>query len=77
MDRKKCGTNDKKDFIQLNGLSSDYKGTRKFLKAILLSMYGSAYPPHFGNARRSEIMKQYVSSKVMGKLNAFCLPCFK
>ena len=38
------GTNEK-GFIQLNGLSSDYKGSRKFLKAVLLSMHGSAYPP--------------------------------
>ena len=28
------GANDKKGFIQLNGLSSGYKGIRKFLKAI-------------------------------------------
>ena len=32
-------------------------------------MLGSAYPPHFGNARRSEIMKQFVTSKVISKIN--------
>ena len=43
----KCGTNDKKDFIQLNGLSPSYKGTLKFcFKADLFSMHGSAYPFH-------------------------------
>ena len=46
-----------KGFIQLNGLLSGDKGTQKFLKAVLLSMCDSAYPPHFGNARRSKIMK--------------------
>ena len=45
-------TNDKKDFIQLNGLSLGYKGIPKFLKAVLLSMYGSANPSLFGNAKR-------------------------
>ena len=50
------GTNDKKGFIQLNWLSSGFKGIRKFLKAILLSIYGFAYPPHFVNAK-SELLK--------------------
>ena len=51
-------TNHKKSFfIQLNRLSSDYKGSLKFLKAVLFSMYGSAYPSHFGNARRNQIIK--------------------
>ena len=44
------GTNDK-GLIQVNGLSSGYKDTRKFLKTVLSSMYGSAYPPYIGNAR--------------------------
>ena len=73
-----AGTNNKKDLIKLNRLSSGYKSTGKFLKAILLLMYGSAYPSHFGNAR-SEIMKQFVTSKVIGEINdnASCLPCLK
>ena len=57
------GTNDKKGFIQLNGLSSDYKVPENFLKAVLLSMYSSAYLPHFENAR-SEVMKRFATSKV-------------
>ena len=40
------GTNDKVVFIQVNGLPSGYKGTWKFLKAILLSMHGPAYSSH-------------------------------
>ena len=55
---------DGKSFIQLNGLSSGYKGIQKFLKAVSLFMHSSAYPPHFGNAR-SEIMKLFVTSKGM------------
>ena len=73
------GTNVKKGFIKLNGVSSSYQGNRNFLKAILLSMYDSAYPPHYKNARRSEIMKWFVTSKVVSKINAnaSCLPCLK
>ena len=41
-DRWKYGTNHEKDLIQLNGLSSGYKGTLKFLKAVLFTMYGPA-----------------------------------
>ena len=42
-------------------------------------MCGSAYPPQFENARRSEIMKQFVTSKVIRKINddAAFLVCFK
>ena len=42
-------------------------------------MYGSAYPSHFENARRSQTMKQFVISKAISKINddASCLPCFK
>ena len=43
-----------------------------FWKAVLLFMYGSAYPPHFGNAR-SEIMKQFVTLKAISKINTSCL----
>ena len=50
----------KRGFIQLNGPSSGYKGIRKFLKAFLLSMYGSAYSFHIGNPT-SEIMKRFVT----------------
>ena len=71
---EKVDSEDKKGFIQLNGLSSGFKGTWKFLKAVLLPMYGSAYPSHFRNFTRSEMMKQFVTSKVIGKINvnAFC-----
>ena len=54
------GTNDKMCFIQLKCLSSCYVGARKFLKTILSSMLGSFYPSHFGNLRRSEIMKRFL-----------------
>lgn len=76
---EEVGTNDKRVFIQLNGPPSGYKGTRRFLKAALLSMYGSAYPSHFRNPTRSEMMKRYITSKVISKINenASCLPCFK
>ena len=42
-------------------------------------MNGSAYPSQFGNARRNQIMKRFVTSKVTSKINdnAFCLPCFE
>ena len=33
-------------------LSSGYKDTLMFLKAVLFSMHGSTYPSHFGNARK-------------------------
>ena len=41
------GTKAKRGFIELNGPPSGYKVTHGFLKADLLSMYGSAYPSHF------------------------------
>ena len=67
------GTNDN-FFLQLNGLLPGHKGTRKFLKAVLLSYYFT-YSPH----ARSEIMKRFVTSKVIIKITdiVFCLPCFK
>lgn len=77
---EEVGTNDMRCFIQLNGPPSGYKGTRKFLKTALLSMYGSSYPSHFRNPTRSELMKLFVTSKVINKINendASCLPCFK
>ena len=42
-------------------------------------MYGFTCSSHFGNARRSEIMKQFVTSEFISKINdnAFYLPCFK
>ena len=42
-------------------------------------MYGSAYSSHLGNARGNQIMKRFVISKVISKINdnASCLPCFK
>ena len=76
---EEVGTNDKRCFIQLNGPSSGYKGTQRFLKAVLLSMYGSAYPSHFGNPATSEMMKRFITLKVVCKINdnAFCLSYFK
>ena len=32
-------------------------------------MYGFAYPPYFRNDRRIEIMKRFVTSKVINKIN--------
>ena len=64
-------------------VSSCYKGIWKNLKAVLLSMYGCVYPPHFGNGRRSEIMKRFLISKVISKIsdNVSCYhypnACFK
>ena len=41
-------------------------------------MHGSAYPSHFENARRNQVMKRFVTSKVISRINdnASCLPCF-
>ena len=66
-------------YSQLNGLSSGYKGTLKFLKAVLFSMHNSAYPSYFGYARRNQIMKRFVTLKVINIINdnASCLPRFK
>ena len=55
--------------LNCNRFSLGDKGTRKFLKAVLLSMYGSAYSPHFRNARKSEIMKRFVTSKIIGRFS--------
>ena len=68
----KMWTDDKKCFNQLNELSSLFKGTRKFLKAVLLFMHDSTCRTHFGNARRSEIMKRFVTLKVTSKINSSC-----
>ena len=75
---KKLATNHKKGVILLNRLSWGYKGNLKFLKAVLFSMYGFAYPSHFGNARRNQIMKRFVTSEVISKINdnASCLLYF-
>ena len=42
-------------------------------------MYDSAHLFHFGNARRNQIIKRFITSKVVSKINdnASCLPCFK
>ena len=61
MTAKEVGTNDKKVFMQLNGLPSGYKGIRNFLKAALQSMYSSAYPFYFINPTRSEVMKRFTT----------------
>ena len=34
------GTDNKRDFIQVNGPPLGYKGTWNFLNAVLMSMYG-------------------------------------
>ena len=61
------------------GSPSGYKGIWMFLKAVLLSMHGSAYPPYFGKSRRSQIMKRFVTSKIISRINdnAPCLSCLK
>ena len=66
-------------FIQLNGFAFGYKDTQSSLKAALLSMYGFAYPLHFRNPKRNEIMKRFVASTIISKIddNASCLPGFK
>ena len=71
-------TNDKKGFIQLKCLLSFYVDAQKFLKAVLYSMDDSLYPSYCENAR-SEIIKIFVKSKVVSKINdnASHLPCFK
>lgn len=73
------GTNDKRTFIQINGPPSGYKNTRKFIKAGLISMFGVNYAANFSNTHRNKIMKNFVTSKVVNKVNteAKCLPCFK
>ena len=55
------------------------KDIQSFLKVALQSMYGTAYSFHFKNPTRSEIMKRFVTSKVISKVtdNASCLLCFK
>ena len=42
-------------------------------------MHGSAYPFHFRNPTRSEMIKRFVTSKTINKINdsESCLPCFK
>ena len=62
-------TNGKKNFIQVIGSPSGYKNTWMFLKAVLLSMCGSAYPSHFRNFTRNEMMKQFETSNDVGKIN--------
>ena len=67
---KKISINVKRIFIKLNGPIFGCKGTRRFLKVALLSMYSSAYPFHFKHPTRSEMMKQLVTSKIIRKINA-------
>ena len=76
---KKVGSKDKKGFIQLNGPSSAYKSSGRIFKAVVLSMYGSAYSYHFGKPTRNERMKQFITSKVKSKINgnAYHSPCIK
>ena len=72
-------SNDKRVFILLNVPISDCKGTWMFLKAVWLSMFGPAYSSSLKNPARSEMVKQFVSSKVRRKIydHASCLACFK
>ena len=78
-DRWKCVTNDKKDFTQLNELSSGYKDTLKFLKPVLFSMYGSDYPSLLEMLEEIRKMKRFVTPNVLSKIidNVPCLLCFK
>ena len=71
---EEVSTNDKRVFIQINGPSSGCKGTCK--SSYIL--YGSAYPFHFRNFTRIEMMKRIVTSEVTRKINdnAFCLQYF-
>ena len=41
-------------------------------------MYGFAYSFYFGNANRNQILKRFVTSKTLSKINdnASGLPCF-
>ena len=66
---EEVGTNDKRVFVQINESPSGYKGTRKFLKATLSSMYGSEYFFHF-RYLKCEMMKRFITSKVVNKINA-------
>lgn len=70
------GTVDKRVFILLNGPPSGYRKTRKFLKAALISMFGSSYSKHFTNvsAQFSKNIVSGVVSKIMN--NSDCIPCF-
>ena len=63
----------------MNELPSGYKCTQSFLKATLYSAHGSAYHFRFRNPTRSEMIKRFVTSKIISKVNdnASCLVCFK
>ena len=77
---EEVGTNEKRIFIQLNGFPFGYKGTRSFSKAALLPMYGSAYPFYLRNSTRNVIIKTFITSKIISKVNgsaSSCLLCFK
>ena len=43
------GINDKRDFVQLNGPTSGFKGTGRFLKAALLSTHDFVNAFYFRN----------------------------
>ena len=66
---EEVGTNDKRVLIQQNGLPSVYKGSQSFLKATLQYMHGSAFLFHFRNSTRSEMMKKFVTSKIINNIN--------
>ena len=61
------------------GFHESYKGILKFLKVVLFSMNDSAYLFHFGNARKNQIMKWFITSKIIRKINdnESYLPYFK
>ena len=65
----------RKVFTQLKCLLSCYVDVPKFLKAVLSFMYASYYPSYC----ESEIMKHFVTSKIITEINdnASRLPCFK
>ena len=54
-------------FLQLNELFGHW-GTRKILKAVLLSIYGFTYPPCFGNVGKSKVMKRFATLKFKSKM---------
>ena len=54
----------------MNELPSGYKCTQSFLKATLYSAHGSAYHFRFRNPTRSEMIKRFVTSKIISKINA-------
>ena len=72
-------TNMYERFYSTEWSPTGYKRVWMFLEGTLYSMYGFTYPFHFRNSTRSEMMKRFVTSKIISKINdnASCLQCFK